>query len=143
MVQVRGLESLGLSPLGCVSLSRCPWAQEVGPGCCGWVSTGQPCGGEPWRVTLCRWSDVPSAISQQGSLVLAAAASQSSPVSPQFMGHIPWPQALGFGAHGRKPVTHRAPNALLVPISYPLHIPFPVRFPEGLGKLCFSWYLWG
>lgn len=37
------------------------------------------------------------ALSQQGSLVLAAAASQSSPVSPQFTAHVPWPQALGLG----------------------------------------------
>lgn len=58
-----GPESLGLSHLGYVSLSRCPEAQEVSPGCCGQGSTEQPCGGESGRI----------------SLALAAATSESSP----------------------------------------------------------------
>lgn len=65
-----------------------------------------------------------------------------SPMSPQFMAPVPWPQALGFGAWERKPVTHRVQNALWNPESCPLHLPFPICFfPEALGKLCFSWYL--
>lgn len=103
MAQVGGLEFLGPSPLGCVSLNRCPWAREVGPGCQSWGFIGQPCRGEPWRVSLCRWSGVSPAISQPGSLVLAAAASQSSPLClpsswPLFPGLRLWGSGPGKGS---------------------------------------------
>lgn len=42
------------------------------------VPQGSHVVGKPWRVSLCRWSDVPLAISQQVFLVLVAATSESS-----------------------------------------------------------------
>lgn len=135
MVQVQGLESLGLSSLGCVSLSRCPWAQEMGPGCCGWVSTGQPCGGEPWRVSLCSWSGVPSASKVPlFSLLLLVSHLLCLPSSqPMFPGLRLWVWGPGKEAsHPQGPKCLVGPNFIPTPYSFSSTL-----FSRRLGQTLF------
>lgn len=120
---------MGLSPLGCASLSSCPWAWEVAE----WLgfhraaTWGANHGGCPYADgQTCPWLSA-----NKFSLFWLL-----PPVS--HLPHVPWPQTPWFGGFGKKPATQRAQNTLWKPESNPFHLSFPVCFfSRKLGQTLF------
>lgn len=129
---------MGPSPLGCVSLSRCPWVREVSPGCQSWgvhraAMSGRAMEGVPMQMVRCAPSHQPTRFPCSG----CCCQSVIPYVSPV---HGPCSLASGSGVWGLgKEASHpQGPKCFVEPRIMPSPSSFPnMLFSRSLGQTLF------